>query len=68
MCVPLTIAHAHIQNEVMSAIFSLLCHEEVLADPAISARLADAKAISEMKALDAFYQMLQSEPARAFYG
>lgn len=44
------------------------CHVEVLADPAISARLADTKAISEVKALDAFYQMLQTEPDRAFYG
>ena len=44
------------------------CCVEVLADPAISARLADTKAISEVKALDAFYQMLQTEPDRAFYG
>ena len=47
---------------------SVLCYEEVLADPAISARLADTKAIAEVRALDAFYQMLQTEPDRAFYG
>lgn len=55
--------------QVTSVVPSLcFCHVEVLADPAISARLADTKAISEVKTLDAFYQMLQTEPDRAFYG
>lgn len=42
--------------------------KEVLQDPAISVRLADTKAALEVKALDDFYQMLQNDPDRAFYG
>lgn len=41
---------------------------EVLSNPAVSARLSDTKAAGEVKALDSFYQMLQNEPDRAFYG
>ncbi|XP_064391846.1 protein pelota homolog [Halichondria panicea] len=42
--------------------------KEVLADPAVAVRLADTKALAEVKTLDAFYSMLQSEPNRAYYG
>lgn len=42
--------------------------KEVLQDPAVTARLADTKASLEIKALDDFYQMLQNDPNRAFYG
>lgn len=42
--------------------------KEVLADPTVTVKLADTKAAGEVKALDAFYQMLQQEPNRAFYG
>jgi len=54
-----------------------LCHassgfkhslKEVLTDPLIQNKLADTKAASEVKALDAFYTMLHHEPSRAFYG
>ncbi|KAG8539862.1 hypothetical protein GDO81_020212, partial [Engystomops pustulosus] len=41
---------------------------EVLCDPAVTSRLADTKAASEIKALGDFYKMLQHEPDRAFYG
>ncbi|CAB3359850.1 Hypothetical predicted protein [Cloeon dipterum] len=41
---------------------------EVLADPAVVAKMADTKAAGEVKALDAFYAILQTDPARAFYG
>lgn len=41
---------------------------EVLQDPAVLARLSDTKAASEVKALEQFYQILQVEPAKAFYG
>lgn len=41
---------------------------EVLADPAVTARMADTKATAEVKALENFYAVLQSEPSRAFYG
>lgn len=41
---------------------------EVLDDPAVSSKLADTKAASEVKALDDFYMMLQNDPSRAFYG
>ncbi|ESP05086.1 hypothetical protein LOTGIDRAFT_208023 [Lottia gigantea] len=42
--------------------------KEVLADPTVTARLADTKAAGEVRALDDFYQMLQNDPDRAFYG
>jgi len=42
--------------------------QEVLSDPAISSRLSDTKATSEVRALQSFYAMLQNEPDRAFYG
>ncbi|XP_015520431.1 protein pelota isoform X1 [Neodiprion lecontei] len=41
---------------------------EVLADPAVVSRVADTKAAGEVRALQAFYTLLQTEPARAFYG
>lgn len=41
---------------------------EVLQDPAVLTRLSDTKATSEVKALDQFYQILQVEPDKAFYG
>ena len=41
---------------------------EVLQDPSITSKLADTKASGEVKALDDFYQMLQNDPNRAFYG
>lgn len=37
-------------------------------DPAVTAKMADTKALGEVKALEAFYAMLQTEPAKAFYG
>nr|CAG4634818.1 EOG090X07BV [Alona affinis] len=42
--------------------------KEVLADPAVTARMADTKAMAEVRALENFYAILQSEPSRAFYG
>lgn len=42
--------------------------KEVLQDPAVIARLADTKAASEVKAIEQFYQILQQEPSKAFYG
>ncbi len=41
---------------------------EVLADPAVTARMADTKAAAEVKVLENFYTVLNSEPSRAFYG
>lgn len=41
---------------------------EVLQDPAIQSKLSDTKAASEVKALEQFYQILQTEPAKAYYG
>lgn len=41
---------------------------EVLQDPAVVNKIADTKAAGEVKALETFYTMLQTEPARAFYG
>lgn len=36
--------------------------------PEVVAKLADTKAAGEVKALETFYQMLQTEPEKAFYG
>lgn len=41
---------------------------EAMADQTVAAKLADTKATGEVRALDAFYAMLQNEPDRAFYG
>ena len=41
---------------------------EAMQDPSVAARLADTKASGEVRALEAFYAMLQNEPDRAFYG
>lgn len=40
----------------------------MLQDPAVVAKMADTKAAGEVKSLEAFYQFLQNEPAKAFYG
>ncbi|KAL1915550.1 uncharacterized protein VTP21DRAFT_6674 [Calcarisporiella thermophila] len=42
--------------------------QEVMQDPSVQAKLADTKYASEIKALDNFYQMLNQDPNRAFYG
>lgn len=42
--------------------------KEVLQNPTVTSRLADTKASGEVKSLEDFYQMLQSDPNRAFYG
>ena len=43
-------------------------HSEVLQDPIVSARLMDTKATTEVRALEDFYVMMQTDPQRAFYG
>lgn len=42
--------------------------QEVMQDKLIQARLADTKATQEVQALERFYQMLNQDPNRAFYG
>lgn len=42
--------------------------KEIFEDANLASRLTDTKALGEVKALEAFYQMLKSEPSRAFYG
>ena len=42
--------------------------KEIFEDANLAPRLTDTKALGEVKALDAFHQMLKSEPARAYYG
>lgn len=42
--------------------------KEVLQDPSVINKIADTKASSEVKALESFYSVLQTEPAKAFYG
>ncbi|XP_012152382.1 pelota mRNA surveillance and ribosome rescue factor [Megachile rotundata] len=42
--------------------------KEVLAEPAVVSRISETKAAGEVKALEAFYTILQTDPARAFYG
>ena len=41
---------------------------EVLEDPSLTVKLQDTKAAAEVKSLQDFYEMLQSDPNRAFYG
>lgn len=41
---------------------------EVLQDPALQSRLADTKASEEVRALEHFYKVLQTESTKAFYG
>ncbi|XP_050523069.1 protein pelota [Daktulosphaira vitifoliae] len=42
--------------------------KEVLSNPSISSKLEDTKALGELKVLENFYKMLQTESTRAFYG
>lgn len=42
--------------------------KEIMVDPLLQNRLVETKAAGEVKALESFYQMLSSEPDRAFYG
>lgn len=41
---------------------------EVLKDPTVVARLSDTKAAGEVRALDSFYNMMNEDPLRAYYG
>ena len=45
-----------------------ILYSEVLQDPSVIVKLCDTKALGEVKALDDFYQMLQNDSNRAFYG
>lgn len=40
----------------------------MLQEPAIQSKLADTKFAQEVKTLDRFYSLLNSDPAKAFYG
>jgi len=52
-----------------AAVSELIAHvTELLSDASVGHRLADTKAASEVRALDSFYQMLQTDPNRALYG
>ncbi|KAG7196539.1 hypothetical protein KM043_018561 [Ampulex compressa] len=42
--------------------------KEVLAEPTVISRISDTKAAGEVRALEAFYSTLQTDPAKAFYG
>lgn len=42
--------------------------KEVLADPGIASQLENTKAAGEVRLLNNFFQMLQNDPDRAFYG
>lgn len=41
---------------------------EVMQDSAVQAKLADTKAAREVQALNKFYEMMNTDPDRAFYG
>lgn len=45
-----------------------MVNAEILQDPAVLSKLSDTKAAGEVKTLENFYAILQSEPAKAFYG
>lgn len=40
----------------------------MLTDSALVSRISDTKAAAEVKILETFYTMLQTDPSRAFYG
>uniref|UniRef100_A0A1I7W3A1 Protein pelota homolog n=1 Tax=Loa loa TaxID=7209 RepID=A0A1I7W3A1_LOALO len=42
--------------------------KEVLSNPSVAAALSDTKAQAEVKALNMFYDLMATDPARAFYG
>lgn len=42
--------------------------KEVLADPSIASRVENTKAFSEVRILDNFFEMLNTDPDRAYYG
>ncbi|XP_022207560.1 protein pelota [Nilaparvata lugens] len=42
--------------------------KEVLMDQSVIAKMSETKAMGEVRALEAFYTTLQTEPAKAFYG
>jgi stalled ribosome rescue protein Dom34 len=42
--------------------------KEVISDPTVAEKLADTKAANEIRVLNSFYEMLKSQPDRAFYG
>ncbi|KAF9432832.1 hypothetical protein BGZ76_010262 [Entomortierella beljakovae] len=42
--------------------------QEVMNDPSVKIKLADTKAAQEVQALDQFYEMMNMDPDRAFYG
>ena len=42
--------------------------QEILREPSIQAQMADTKFAQETKALENFFQMLNDDPDRAFYG
>ncbi|CEG64128.1 Putative Translation factor pelota [Rhizopus microsporus] len=41
---------------------------EIMQDPTLQMKLADTKAAREVQALDKFYEMMNMDPDRAFYG
>lgn len=56
-------------GDELRAICAFVCTVvELLSDSAVNARLSDTKAMSEVRALDSFYQMLQLDANRAVYG
>ncbi|XP_065200804.1 protein pelota [Planococcus citri] len=42
--------------------------KEVLSTPVVMSKMADTKALSEVKALEKFYETLQADPDKAYYG
>jgi protein pelota len=42
--------------------------QEILADEALISRIANTKAVGEVKALNEFFEMLGNDSTRAFYG
>eukprot|EP00474_Spongospora_subterranea_P010256 CRZ10714.1 hypothetical protein [Spongospora subterranea] len=71
-CVKRDMKHvlANVQKFVLISCSSahLQSLKEILTDPSISALVEDTKAVAEVRALDQFYSMLNTQPDRAFYG
>ncbi|XP_076346165.1 pelota mRNA surveillance and ribosome rescue factor isoform X4 [Tachypleus tridentatus] len=55
-------------ESVMQALLRHVNFEKILQDPVVQNKLSDTKAAGEVKVLECFYTILQTEPDRAFYG
>ena len=64
----LNIPYQVVGNDKNENFFKFFFLKEILHNPTLVHRLNNTKAMSEVKSLDAFYAMQNSDPTRASYG